>query len=269
MDTYNSDFEKDIYRFWEENDLFKPEVNKDGKPFSMVIPPPNVTGALHIGHALNQTLQDIFARYKRMCGYSVLWLPGTDHAGIATQTMVERDLAKKGIKKEEIGRDAFIEKVWEWKNTYGNRIIDQIKRLGASCDFSRLRFTMDEGLSRAVRKAFVELYNAGYIYKGEYIINWCPSCHTALSDLEVEYEEENSKLYYLKYFLENSDDFLVVATTRPETLFGDTAVAVNPKDKRYKHLVGKKVVLPLVNKLIEIIEDEYVDMSFGSGVVKI
>ncbi|MGC8791015.1 MAG: valine--tRNA ligase [Desulfurella sp.] len=269
MDTYNSDFEKDIYRFWEENDLFKPEVNKDGKPFSMVIPPPNVTGALHIGHALNQTLQDIFARYKRMCGYSVLWLPGTDHAGIATQTMVERDLAKKGIKKEEIGRDAFIEKVWEWKNTYGNRIIDQIKRLGASCDFSRLRFTMDEGLSRAVRKAFVELYNAGYIYKGEYIINWCPSCHTALSDLEVEYEEENSKLYYLKYFLENSDDFLVVATTRPETLFGDTAVAVNPKDERYKHLVGKKVVLPLVNKLIEIIEDEYVDMSFGSGVVKI
>ncbi len=269
MDTYNSDFEKDIYKFWEENGFFKPEINKDAKPFSMVIPPPNVTGALHIGHALNQTLQDIFARYKRMCGYSVLWLPGTDHAGIATQTMVERDLAKKGIKKEEIGRDAFIEKVWEWKNTYGNKIIDQIKRLGASCDFSRLRFTMDEGLSKAVKKAFVELYNAGYIYKGEYIINWCPSCHTALSDLEVEYIEENSKLYYIKYFLENSDDFLIVATTRPETLFGDTAVAVNPKDKRYKHLVGKKVILPLVNRLIEIIEDEYVDMGFGSGVVKI
>lgn len=269
MDSYNSDFEKDIYRFWEESGFFKPEINANGKPFSMVIPPPNVTGALHIGHALNQTLQDIFARYKRMCGYSVLWLPGTDHAGIATQTMVERDLAKKGIKKDEIGRQAFIEKIWEWKNTYGNKIIDQIKRLGASCDFSRLRFTMDEGLSRAVKKAFVELYNAGYIYKGEYIINWCPSCHTALSDLEVEYEEEQSKLYYLKYFLENSNDFLIVATTRPETLFGDTAVAVNPKDERYAHLVGKRVVLPLVGRLIDIIEDDYVDMSFGSGVVKI
>lgn len=269
MDTYNSDFEKDIYKFWEENGFFKPEINKDAKPFSMVIPPPNVTGVLHIGHALNQTLQDIFARYKRMCGYSVLWLPGTDHAGIATQTMVERDLAKKAIKKEDIGKEAFIEKVWEWKNTYGGRIIDQIKRLGSSCDFSRLRFTMDEGLSKAVKKAFVELYNAGYIYRGEYIINWCPSCHTALSDLEVEYEEQQSKLYYLKYFIEGSDEFLVVATTRPETLFGDTALAVNPKDERYKRFVGKKVILPIVNKLISVIEDDYVDMSFGSGVVKI
>ncbi len=269
MDSYNSSFEKDIYKFWEESGLFKPEVNMHGKPFCMVIPPPNVTGALHIGHALNQTLQDIYARYKRMQGYSVLWIPGTDHAGIATQTMVERDLAKKGIKKEDIGKEAFIEKVWEWKNNYGNRIIDQIKRLGASCDFSRLRFTMDEGLSRAVKKAFVELYNAGFIYQGEYIINWCPSCHTALSDLEVEYKEEHSKLYYLKYFLENAEEFLVVATTRPETLFGDTAVAFNPHDDRYKHLVGKKVKLPLVGRLIPVIEDEYVDESFGSGVVKI
>ena len=266
---YSPEFETKWYEFWENKGYFKPNDNPDRENFSIVIPPPNVTGALHIGHALNGTLQDIIVRYKRMKGYNVLWVPGTDHAGIATQNMVEKDLASKGIKKEELGREKFVEKVWEWKEKYGNRIIQQIKRLGLSCDWSRLRFTMDEQLSRAVRKVFVELYKEGLIYKDKYIINWCPRCHTALSDLEVEYKEEEGKLYFIEYPFEEGEGGLLVATTRPETMFGDTAVAVNPKDERYKDVIGKNVILPIKNKPIPVIADEYVDMEFGTGVVKI
>ena len=266
---YSPEFETKWYEFWEKKGYFKPADNPDRENFSIVIPPPNVTGALHIGHALNGTLQDIVVRYKRMKGYNVLWVPGTDHAGIATQNMVEKDLASKGIKKEELGREKFVEKVWEWKEKYGNRIIQQIKRLGLSCDWSRLRFTMDEQLSRAVRKVFVELYREGLIYKDKYIINWCPRCHTALSDLEVEYKEEEGKLYFIEYPFEEGNGGVLVATTRPETMFGDTAVAVNPKDERYKNIIGKNVILPIKNKPIPVIADEYVDMEFGTGVVKI
>ena len=266
---YSPVFETKWYKFWEENGYFKPTDRKDKENFSIVIPPPNVTGALHIGHALNGTLQDIMVRYKRMKGYNVLWVPGTDHAGIATQNMVEKDLASKGIKKEDLGREKFVEKVWEWKEKYGNRIIEQIKRLGLSCDWSRLRFTMDEKLSKAVRKVFVQLYKEGLIYKDKYIINWCPRCHTALSDLEVEYKEETGKLYYIEYPFEDGSGGVVVATTRPETMFGDTAVAVNPNDERYKNIIGKNVILPIKNKVIPVIADEYVDMEFGTGVVKI
>ena len=266
---YSPEFETKWYEFWEKKGYFKPADNPDRENFSIVIPPPNVTGALHIGHALNGTLQDIVVRYKRMKGYNVLWVPGTDHAGIATQNMVEKDLASKGIKKEELGREKFVKKVWEWKEKYGNRIIQQIKRLGLSCDWSRLRFTMDEQLSRAVRKVFVELYREGLIYKDKYIINWCPRCHTALSDLEVEYKEEEGKLYFIEYPFEEGDGGVLIATTRPETMFGDTAVAVNPKDERYKNIIGKNVILPIKNKPIPVIADEYVDMEFGTGVVKI
>ncbi|WP_022670005.1 valine--tRNA ligase [Hippea alviniae] len=266
---YSPAFETKWYKFWEENGYFKPTEKEDKENFSIVIPPPNVTGALHIGHALNGTLQDIMVRYKRMKGYNVLWVPGTDHAGIATQNMVEKDLASKGIKKEDLGREKFVEKVWEWKEKYGNRIVEQIKRLGLSCDWSRLRFTMDEQLSKAVRKVFVQLYKEGLIYKDKYIINWCPRCHTALSDLEVEYREETGKLYYIEYPFEDGSGGVIVATTRPETMFGDTAVAVNPNDERYKNIIGKNVILPIKNKAIPVIADEYVDMEFGTGVVKI
>ncbi|MFH0887527.1 MAG: valine--tRNA ligase, partial [bacterium] len=262
-----------IYSYWENNGLFKPEIKAEvtkNQSFSIVIPPPNVTGNLHMGHALNNTLQDIMARFKRMQGYNTLWLPGTDHAGIATQNVVERSLAKEKIRKEDLGREAFIQKVWEWKKQYGSNIINQLKRLGSSCDWSRLRFTMDEGLSKAVRKAFVTLYNKGYIYRGKRIINWCPGCLTALSDIEVEHETIPSKLWYLKYPLaDTKDEYVIVATTRPETMLGDTAVAVNPKDKRYKKLIGKSLMLPLVNRPIPIISDDFVDSSFGSGAVKV
>ncbi len=268
-EKYSPDFEEKWYRFWEENGYFKPLLDEKRKPYSIVIPPPNVTGALHMGHALNGTLQDIMVRYKRMKGYDVLWVPGTDHAGIATQNMVEKELAKEGKRKEDIGREEFVKLVWEWKEKYGNRIITQMKRLGLSCDWSRLRFTMDEKLSRAVKRVFVTLYKEGLIYKDKYIINWCPRCHTALSDLEVEYREEDGKLYYISYPLEDGTGELIVATTRPETMFGDTAVAVHPEDERYRSMVGKSVILPVKNKPIPIIADEYVDPSFGSGVVKI
>lgn len=266
---YSPEFESKWYEFWEKSGYFKPKDEQEAENFSIVIPPPNVTGALHIGHALNGTLQDIVARYKRMKGYNVLWVPGTDHAGIATQNMVEKDLATKGIKKEDLGREKFVEKVWEWKEKYGNRIVEQIKRLGLSCDWSRLRFTMDERLSKAVKKVFVELYKDGLIYKDKYIINWCPRCHTALSDLEVEHREEEGKLYYIEYPFEDGSGGVIVATTRPETMFGDSAVAVNPKDDRYKNVVGKMVILPIKNKPIPVIADDYVDMEFGTGVVKI
>ncbi len=263
-------FEEKWYKYWEENKYFHADENSEKKPFSMVIPPPNVTGSLHMGHALNNTLQDILARYKRLKGYNVLWMPGTDHAGIATQNVVERELAKKGISRHDIGREKFIEEVWKWKEQYGNTIIRQLKRLGATCDWDRIRFTMDEGLSKAVREVFVRLYEEGLIYKGNYIINWCPRCHTALSDLEVEMKEQDGKLWYLKYPVKGEKDrYVVVATTRPETMLGDTAVAVNPNDERYKDLIGKTVILPLMNREIPVIADEYVDKEFGTGVVKI
>ncbi len=268
-EKYNPNFEQKWYEYWESNGYFKPSEHDDSSNYSIVIPPPNVTGVLHIGHALNGTLQDIMIRYKRMKGFNVLWVPGTDHAGIATQNMVEKELAKEGKRKEDLGREAFVEHVWKWKKKYGNRIVSQMKRLGLSCDWSRLRFTMDEQLSKAVKKVFVQLYKEGLIYKDKYIINWCPRCHTALSDLEVEHNEENGKLYYIKYPFADEKGGIIVATTRPETMFGDTAVAVNPNDERYKNVIGKNVVLPIKNRVIPIIADDYVDSSFGTGAVKI
>ncbi|MEZ0329187.1 MAG: valine--tRNA ligase [Dissulfuribacterales bacterium] len=237
--------------------------------FSMVIPPPNVTGVLHIGHALNNTLQDILIRYKRMDGYNTLWVPGTDHAGIATQNVVERQLAQEGLSRHKLGREAFIQRVWEWKAKSGGRILEQLKRLGCSCDWSRERFTFDEGLSLAVKEVFVRLYEEGLIYKGDYIINWCPRCHTALADIEVEHEPQEGCIWRLKYPLKDETGYVVVATTRPETMLGDTAVAVNPNDARYAHLIGKELMLPLVNRPIPIIADDTVDMEFGTGAVKI
>ena len=257
------------YQYWEEQGLFRAAGKSSKKPFSIVIPPPNVTGILHMGHALNNTLQDIMTRYRRMQGCNALWMPGTDHAGIATQNVVEQELAKQGITRHELGREQFVERVWEWKKKYGGVIIQQLKRLGCSCDWSRERFTMDAGLSRAVREVFVRLYNEGLIYQGDYIVNWCPRCHTAISDLEVEYTEEKSQLWEIRYPFVDRDGGIVVATTRPETMLGDTAVAVNPNDTRYKDVIGQSVILPLVNRKIPIIADDYVTMEFGSGAVKI
>ncbi len=257
------------YEYWLEEELFKAEVPSEKEPFCIVIPPPNVTGTLHMGHALNNTLQDILCRYKRMKGFNVLWQPGTDHAGIATQNVVEKDLMKKNISRHDVGREKFIDLVWEWREKYGGLIINQLKKLGSSCDWSRERFTMDEGLSRAVKEVFVRLYEEGLIYRGDYIINWCPRCHTALADLEVEHEDRDSFLYHLRYRFENSDKYLVVATTRPETLLGDTAVAVNPEDDRYSNLPGTHVLLPVLNKPVPVLFDKYVDMEFGTGALKI
>lgn len=269
------DIEEKWYEFWLENKFFRACEKSDKKSFSIVIPPPNVTGVLHMGHALNNVLQDILCRYKRLCNYNVLWVPGTDHAGIATQNVVEKDLAKNNITREQLGREKFIETVWQWREKSGGAIINQLKRLGASCDWDRERFTMDKGLSTAVRKVFVRLYKQGLIYEGNYIINWCPRCTTALADLEVEYEEQDSWLYYIRYpFIDeknksNLDDGLIVATTRPETMFGDTAVAVNPDDERFFDLEGKKVLLPLIKRIIPIIFDEHVDPLFGTGALKV
>jgi valyl-tRNA synthetase len=261
--------EEKWYRYWEDNRLFRAEAKSDRKPFCIVIPPPNVTGSLHMGHALNNTLQDILCRFKKMQGYNVLWQPGTDHAGIATQNVVERELAAKGTDRHQVGREKFIELVWEWKEKYGNVIINQLKRLGSSCDWSRERFTMDEGLSRAVREVFVRLYEENLIYRGDYIINWCPRCRTALADLEVEHEETESSLYFIRYAFTDRPGHLTVATTRPETLLGDTAVAVNPEDERYQGVGGAKVILPVLNKPIPVILDKYVDKEFGTGALKI
>ncbi|MGC1403946.1 MAG: valine--tRNA ligase [Thermodesulfobacteriota bacterium] len=261
--------EEDLYRFWVDQNLFRADVEAAGPSFSMVIPPPNVTGTLHMGHALNTTLQDILWRFYKMKGYNVLWVPGTDHAGIATQNVVERMLAQEGIDRHQLGRERFIEKVWEWRAKYGGIIINQLKRLGAACDWSRERFTMDEGLSRAVKEVFVRLYREGLIYRGDYIINWCPRCQTALSDLEVEHEIHEGNLYHIRYPLMKGPGAVVVATTRPETMLGDTAVAVNPEDERYQNLTGQEVHLPLTNRRIPIIYDPYVDKSFGTGALKI
>ena len=268
--TYNpKEFEKRIYETWEEKKYFTPKVDKNKKPYTIIMPPPNITGQLHLGHALDNTLQDILIRFKRMEGYETLWLPGEDHASIATEVKVENELLKKGLKKKEMGREAFLEKVWEWTDEYRARIRGQIKQLGCSADFTREAFTMDENLNRAVRHVFVKLYNEGLIYQGHRITNWCPKCQTALSDAEIEYSEHEGNFWHIKYPVIDSDEYLEIATTRPETLLGDTAVAVNPKDERYCHLVGKKLLLPLVNREIPIVADDYVDMEFGTGAVKI
>ncbi|MBW2265881.1 MAG: valine--tRNA ligase [Deltaproteobacteria bacterium] len=264
-----NEVEKRWYGYWEAEGLFEAADVSTKQPFSIVIPPPNVTGVLHMGHAHNNTLQDILCRYRRMQGYNVLWMPGTDHAGIATQNVVEKELAKEGKNRHELGRKEFIKQVWQWRKEYGGLIINQLKRLGASCDWGRERFTMDEGLSRAVRTVFVKLYEDGLIYRGNYIINWCPRCLTALSDLEVEHEDHNGHLYYIKYPFEKGKGGVVVATTRPETMLGDTAVAVNPDDERYDIEEGTTVMLPLMNRKIPIIFDKYVDTRFGTGALKI
>ena len=269
--NYNPrDFEERIYGEWCEKKYFAPDPDPKKPPFSIVIPPPNVTGQLHMGHALDETLQDILVRTKRMQGYSALWVPGTDHAGIATQIKVEENLrVNEGLTRYDLGREKFLERVWDWKNQYGSRIINQLKKLGSSCDWSRERFTMDEGCSRAVREVFVNLYNKGLIYRGYRIINWCPNCRTALSDAEVEYSEKEGSFWHIRYPVKGSDEFVTVATTRPETMLGDTAVAVHPEDERYAHLVGKTLILPLVNREIPVVADEYVEKDFGTGCVKI
>ena len=269
--TYDpSSFEERIYNTWVEKKYFHAKVNKDKKPFTIVIPPPNVTGQLHMGHALDETIQDILIRYKRMKGFEALWVPGTDHAGIATQIKVEENLrVNEGLTRYDLGREKFLERVWDWKNQYGGRIINQLKKIGSSCDWDRERFTMDEGCSKAVKEVFVNLYNKNLIYQGSRIINWCPHCITALSDAEVEHKEQAGHFWHIKYPIKDSDGFVVIATTRPETLLGDVAVAVNPDDERYKDLVGKKLILPLVGREIPVIADEYVDKEFGTGCVKI
>ena len=261
--------ESQIYQMWLDNDCFKAEPDPGKKPYSIVMPPPNVTGQLHMGHALDSTLQDILTRYKRMEGYSALWLPGTDHAGIATQIKVEEELrVKEGKTRYDLGREKFLERVWEWKEKYGSRIVEQQRKLGVSCDWSRSRFTMDEGCSKAVREAFCEMYDKGLIYKGSRIINWCPHCLTALSDAEVEYVDKPGHLWYIRYPLSDGSGDIVVATTRPETMMGDTGVAVNPNDEKFKHLIGKTCILPIMNREIPIVGDEYCEIGFGTGAVK-
>ncbi len=268
--TYDpKEFEDKIYKEWEGKGYFTPKVDENKKPYTIMMPPPNITGQLHLGHALDGTLQDFLIRTKRMQGYSTLWLPGEDHASIATEVRVEKELLTQGLHKKEMGREAFLEKVWEWSDTYRERIKTQYKRLGISADYTRERFTMDEGLSNAVKQVFVDLYNEGLIYRGNRIVNWCPKCQTAISDAEIEYEEQNGHFWHIKYPVVDSDEYLEIATTRPETMLGDTAVAVNPEDERYKHLIGKKLILPLVGREIPVVADDYVGIDFGTGAVKI
>lgn len=268
--TYSpKDFEDRIYKTWLEKKYFHAEIDKNKTPFTIVIPPPNITGQLHMGHALDETFQDIIIRYKRMRGFCTLWLPGTDHASIATEAKIVAAMKEEGLSKDDVGRDGFLERAWAWKDKYAGRICEQLTKLGCSCDWDRLRFTLDEGCSKAVQKVFIDLYNEGLIYHGERIINWCPNCKTSISDIECEYEEQNGHFWHIKYPFADGSGFVEIATTRPETLLGDTAVAVNPEDERYKGIIGKTVVLPLVGKEIPVIADEYVDMEFGTGVVKI
>ena len=267
--TYSPrEIEDKWYKIWEEKGYFNAQHNSEKPGYSIVIPPPNVTGILHMGHMLNNAIQDTIIRYKRMTGFEALWMPGMDHAGIATQNKVERMLADQGTSKEEIGREEFLKKTWEWKEKHGGLITKQLRKLGVSLDWDRERFTMDEGLSEAVKEVFIKLYNEGLIYRGEYIVNWCPKDKTALADDEVDHEEKNGKIWEIRYPVKDSDEVFVIATTRPETMLGDTGVAVNPNDERYKHLIGKTVILPLMNREIPIVADEYVDMEFGTGVVK-
>ena len=267
---YNpKDFEEKIYENWENKGYFKPSGDKSKDPYTIVIPPPNITGKLHMGHALDNTLQDILIRTKRMQGYNTLWVPGTDHAAIATEVKIVEKLKEAGITKQDLGREGFLERAWDWKKEYGGTIVNQLKKLGSSCDWSRERFTMDEGLSNAVLDVFVNLYNKGLIYKGKRMINWCPCCNTSISDAEVEYEEEPTHLWHIRYKVKDEDRYVIVATTRPETMLGDTGVAVHPSDERYKDLVGKKVILPIMNKEIPVIADPFVEMDFGTGCVKL
>ena len=262
--------EERIYRFWERKKFFSPGVSSSKKKYSIVIPPPNITGSLHMGHALNAVIQDILIRQKRMQGFKTVWVPGIDHAGIATQNVVEKQLKKEGKTRFDLGRKKFIERVWEWKKKSGNTILEQFKKIGVSCDWSRTRFTMDKEYSKAVVLAFSHYFKKGWIYRDKRVVNWCPRCKTSLSDLEVEYKEEKGKLWYIRYrFAEDTRKFIIVATTRPETLLGDAAVAVNPRDKRYKNLIGEKVILPVVEREIPIIGDHLVDPSFGTGAVKV
>ncbi len=268
--NYNpSEIEGRLYEKWEQKKYFHAEADRSKKPFTIVMPPPNITGQLHMGHALDNTLQDILIRFKRMQGYSALWVPGTDHASIATEAKVVEKIAKEGLTKESLGREKFLEHVWDWKREYGGRIVKQLKKIGSSADWDRERFTMDEGCNKAVKEVFVNLYNKGYIYRGERIINWCPCCLTSISDAEVEYEDQAGSFWHLRYPLTDGTGYIQMATTRPETMLGDTAVAVNPNDDRYKDYIGKTVMLPLVNREIPIVADDYVDMEFGTGVVKI
>ena len=261
--TYNpAEFEERLYTEWSEKGYFKP-AKEGAEPFTIVMPPPNITGQLHMGHALDNTLQDILIRYKRMCGYNTLWVPGTDHASIATEAKIVEAMKKEGLTKEDLGREGFLERAWEWNRVYGGRITEQLRKIGTSCDWSRQRFTLDEGCSKAVQDVFVNLYNKGLIYRGNRIINWCPHCLTSISDAEVEYEDQAGHFWHLRYPVKDSDEYIYLATTRPETLLGDTAVAVNPKDERYAHLVGKMVILPLVGREIPVVADDYVEMDFG------
>jgi valyl-tRNA synthetase len=264
-----ADIEQRLYEKWEKNKYFHAEVDRSKKPFTIVMPPPNITGQLHMGHALDNTIQDIIIRTKRMQGYEALWIPGTDHASIATEAKIVEKMREEGITKEEIGREKFLDRAWEWKRQYGGRIVAQLKKIGSSCDWDRERFTMDEGCNKAVKEVFVNLYNKGLIYRGERIINWCPKCLTSISDAEVEYEDQAGHFWHLRYKLSDGSGYINLATTRPETLLGDTAVAVNPNDERYKDMVGKTVILPIVHREIPIIADDYVEMEFGTGVVKI
>jgi valyl-tRNA synthetase len=261
--------ENKLYETWLNKKYFHAEVDRSKKPFTIVMPPPNITGKLHMGHALDNTMQDILIRYKRMQGYNALWIPGTDHAAISTEVKVTNQLKSEGIDKKELGREGFLKRTWEWKEEYGGTITSQLKKLGTSCDWDRERFTMDEGCSKAVEDVFIKLHKDGYIYQGSRIINWCPVCKTTISDAEVEYEEQAGHFWHIKYPIAGTDKFVTVATTRPETMLGDTALAVNPKDKRYTDIIGKTVILPLLNKEIPVVADDYVDMEFGTGVVKI
>ena len=268
--TYDPDqVEEKWYDKWEKEGYFKPDVDEDKEAYSIMMPPPNITGQLHLGHALDNTLQDIYTRYKRMQGFDTLWLPGTDHASIATEVKVANKLRNEGKEKSDVGREGFIEEAWNWKEEYGNQITNQLRKMGSSCDWSRERFTMDEGCNKAVREVFVELYDKGLIYQGDYIVNWCPDCHTTLSNVEVEHEEKEGKIYHFNYPFKDREGHITVATTRPETMLGDTAVAVDPDDERYEDLVGETVILPLMNREIPIIKDEYVDSEFGTGMVKV
>ena len=268
---YNpKDFESKLYNEWEKNGYFKPSMDEKQKAFSIVMPPPNVTGKLHMGHALDGTIQDVLIRAKRMQGYNTLWLPGMDHASIATEAKVVNKMKEEGLTKEDVGRDGFLERAWAWTKEYGGTIQEQQRKIGCSCDWDRKRFTLDEGLSKAVKQEFVNLYKDGLIYKGKRMINWCPTCHTTISNIEVEYEEKPSHLWHLRYKIVGEENkYVEVATTRPETMLGDTAVAVNPSDERYKDLIGKKCIVPIVNREIPIIADEFVDKEFGTGCVKI
>ncbi|MBR5502475.1 MAG: class I tRNA ligase family protein, partial [Oscillospiraceae bacterium] len=261
--------ESRIYGRWMDKGYFRAEVDENKTPYTIVMPPPNITGQLHMGHALDMTLQDVLTRTKRMQGYSALWLPGTDHAAIATEAKIVEAMRKEGISKADIGRDGFMERAWKWKEQYGGRINEQIKGLGCSCDWTRERFTLDEGCSEAVLEVFCKPYEKGLIYRGERIINWCPHCHTSISDAEVEFEEQDGFFWHIRYPLSDGSGYLELATTRPETLLGDTAVAVNPSDERYQGLAGKTVILPLVGREIPIVADDYVESDFGTGVVKI